>query len=181
MGIAIDHKKISNLTFLCQRIESFLDHLAEVLALEMDAIKRSDLQKVEEITIEKLRIGNQIIEDSEKIEYLIQQMSSQDSGEIASGITDLLRIIDSRMIELSDEAAREVLDTLKMSVKILVEKRKLLQPKIEGNIYLTQKLLQNHRETQVFWQSLVAESESVYGKSGKPVASGNKSLLTVRT
>ncbi len=173
---------------VCAQLYQSLKDFEAVVLKENDAIGRSDLVELEEITDQKVIYGDRT---SKLIQTLqeVMDLLAMDLGNIPRRTADDKQL--SNFVLIAGEKVRVLYPELvtKMNqFSTWAESLKALRLKIfaqvETNAYLVQRLLDYHRETYAFWQSVARESESGYGKSGKTKygqSGPSKSLLTVRT
>jgi flagellar biosynthesis/type III secretory pathway chaperone len=173
-------KKMEALGRLCVHLQAALAAFDTVLDRENSAIARSDIHELESITQEKVAFGTGVEDKAQKIrkaidEFAVYLQLGHPNEPIQ--LEEILNHLEKNLAGSMDEA----LATLGGQVKALSHERQRIFPKIEANAYMVKKLLQYHRETYAFWQSVASESEAVYGKTGKAVSGSKKSILTVRT
>ncbi|MCX6131078.1 MAG: flagellar export chaperone FlgN [Proteobacteria bacterium] len=179
-------KKIESLVRLCGQLQAILSGFERVVERENNAIRRSDINELESLTEEKTAFGNAVEDKAQRIREIMEDLSGV-VGLSRSGDSSLQ--LDEMCIYLLNwvKAEPERLDFqdsinhLTEAVNDLAKERFKIFPKLEANSYLVKKLLQYHRETYIFWQSVASDSEAVYGKTGRSLTPAKKSILSVRT
>lgn len=177
-------KRVVSLSLSCEGLTRVIRDFEDVLNKEHAAISRSDIKELEEITQHKIFFGGKVDEGIKDIKKLIGVLGLELNVRTEEGselqLTPLLQAL--RNLNLVDRQEAEAkLDALSKAVEHLRSARSEIFPKIEANAYLVNRLLQYHRETYAFWQSIAQDSEAVYSKNGKTKASGQRSILSVRT
>lgn len=159
-------------------LKQFFSDLREIILQEHEAIKAHQIDAVEELTRQKLEVG-QLIEN--KVQILQQRSENfrdiytryfpdaESVGQIQlSQVTIWLETFLEQCPEmLQKNNLRQVTKEFKNTVTDLLQKRTEVQPKIEMNSYLTKKLLNRQRELIRFWQDVANEAAMTYGASGE--------------
>lgn len=180
--------RLTKVIDVCALLYQCLKEFEEVVLKENEAIGRSDLVELEEITDQKILFGDRT---SKQIQALQEAMDllGMELGEISRRSQDEKQLI--YFVELVQKRVRNLYPELETQIQLLGTWSKSLKDlrhkvfaQIETNAYLVQKLLDYHRETYAFWQAVALDSETGYGKTGKTKygqSGPSKSLLTVRT
>lgn len=178
-------KRVAALTLSCDALARTIRGFEVILRQENEAISRSDINELEAITQHKVYFGDKVDSAVQEIRKIVMMLDGElriksldKTSEIQ--LSSVLQALLASPLGQS-EAAEPRLAALARSIEDLRNSRTEIFPKIEANAYMVNKLLQYHRETYAFWQSIAQDSEAIYGKSGKTVASGQRSILTVRT
>ena len=180
---------LEDLCLICSDLIKEIHGLESVLAKEADAISRSDINELELITKEKVSYGIQIESMVKKLKtsgdsvfYDFGNPHRESKSQRRFRLEDLLQDLKLLIVENGSPAELDAIwENLNQVVLDLRNARKEVFPKVESNSYLVKKLLQYHRETYAFWQSVAGDSEAIYGKTGKAKAVPQRSILTVRT
>jgi len=154
-----------------------LHEMMAVLEQEHEAVRSSSLVDVEAATRDKVRIGSEMLRAHESLVVLgdrVRRSLEQVSGE--KGAVELtlahlcqwLAKLRSYCLDasLGVQVLDHILSLLEKKSGDFMVRHAAVRPKIEMNVYLTQRLLENHRQTVRFWQEVMAESESVYTQQG---------------
>jgi flagellar biosynthesis/type III secretory pathway chaperone len=182
-------KQLNALAEVCVQLSAAMQAFEDVVIRENSAIARSDIQELAAITDEKIAFGEQL---KSKVRRLAERMDEfvsfmglkRIAGDDERQLSEFVKAVKASLIgSAEDPTLSEALSAFESRAEELKEMRQKLFPQIEVNAYLVKKLLQYHRETYAFWQSVADESESTYGDTGKTKqkSSGQRSILSVRT
>ncbi len=186
VNLGVDNR-LSKVIDTCVQLHQVLADFEKVVLKENDAIGRSDLKELEDITDEKLifgdRVKKQIRALKEAMDFLAFELGSteheaDDDRQLAEFVANIRPRLVARNPELEPKMKQ-----MEDWVRKLKDLRLAIFAKLETNAYLVKRLLEYHRETYAFWQEVARESEATYGQTGKTKVGGpaQKSLLTVRT
>ena len=173
-------------------IESMLlsmSQLANLIEDEHKIVAESDLDQLERITCLKIDIGQKIEESTNSIYSVLSELRvlyplSEDANTSITSISDIISefgsVVGDRSKDLESKVYIKSLEECRQLVKDLYLLRKDSQPKIEMNMYLVQKSLNNHRETIMFWKNLIDNSASGYDSGGQSKELKSSAVLQVK-
>ncbi len=177
-------KRLATLVLSCDGLTRLIRGFDDILTKENDAIGRSDINELEAITQHKLFFGAKLEESVEEIRKSINSITLNLGKKLPEGdelqLTPLIKFLKADAIAAGNDGDQAIA-ALEKATETLRLSRAEIFPKIESNAYMVARLLQYHRETYAFWQSVAQDSEATYSKSGKTLTSGQRSILSVRT
>lgn len=188
----IQHELIAALQEFQERTGSqkkLLDQLEKILGEEKHFIESSDLPKIESNLQVKQEFEDNLRQENSAFLSLFEYLTStfREIGVLGPEKVDLEELFSKK--ELFDYSkddfdqkliAHEWLKCCKLFHSFFVSyKRTRLS--ISSNRYLVSQLLQHHRQTYYFWQSIAAESQATYGAKGKPQHYASQASLTIKT
>ena len=157
---------------------------------EHDYVRKSDLKSLEILTDDKIKISQSIGVNIQKIERIYNDLYNlagyliSDSAESKiPNLSNIRRVFQDLRSKLDKQGINykiETFDQLDSVLKKVISFQQVLSPKIEMNIYLTNKLLDHHRETYRFWQEIALESSSVYGEKGDAKPQTSVPILSIK-
>lgn len=177
-----------------EQITCLIEHLKEmdnIIQDEATAVNISDLRAIEILVPNKETLAAKIekaivalrddLRDLKSKGILVQESNKEglDLSDLLTGLSSLKSASTARNME--SQVLQHTIEKLSESTRLLIDLRKHTHPKIEANAYLVRKLLQHHQETYLFWQSVVLETESVYGSHGRTKIANTKSILEIKT
>lgn len=177
---------LSEVSLQVTQIESYIEQLDSLLIDERRAVSKSDLIALESLVIKKNDVADGIQLCIETMRSIFGELGKIDGKGILQDLSDLLDRVDELTVDdqatsVEQELLHHLRDKLKRTGSNLIKKRTDIQPRIEANRYLTEKLLKHHRETYRFWQGVLSESESTYGAHGKAKAASSSAIIRVKT
>ena len=184
--IAYAVKLTETLEGICQ----LFDEVTDLITAEHDLIKVSDLNGIEKITREKVDLGAKVEASCNDLANVFDNLKESlvDHGLLSSGETiDLGSLVNALDLVEADQDSTEGKLLHHSKAKLVKyfgefkEKRASYQPLIEMNQYLIKKLLEHHRETYRFWQSIATESEATYGDKGQSKGGKPQPVIQVKT
>lgn len=179
-------KHLKALAEACTQLSSALLAFEAVLVRENSALTRSDINELEALTDEKIAFG-------EKVKSLVRRLTERmddfvsfvGAKRIADDeerqLSEFSKLVRASFASEGDSATLQAIDDFEKEVAELKDVRQKIFPQIEVNAYLVKKLLQYHRETYAFWQSVAQDAEATYGQTGKTKNTTQRSILSVRT
>jgi hypothetical protein len=180
--------RLSKVIDVCSALHQGLTEFEAVVLRENEALSRSDLAELEAITDEKVFFGDctsrSIVALMEAMELLAKDLGAPtsrgpDGRQLTHFVDEVQPLLRNMHPNLEPQIAH-----LSQWAKKLKMLRVQVFAQIETNAYLVQRLLDYHRQTYAFWQTVARDSESGYSRSGKTKygqSGPSKSLLTVRT
>lgn len=187
-----DNDRVSNrltkVTEVCATLYQGLMEFQAIIMKENEAIGRSDLHELENITEEKVLFGDRTSKQIQALQEAMDLLASE-LGDIPrktkddKQLSNFVEKVEGRLRKNHPELETKInqLTSWSLSLKNL---RTKIFAQVETNAYLVQRLLDYHRETYAFWQAVALDSESGYGKTGKTKygqSGPSKSLLKIRT
>jgi hypothetical protein len=179
--------RLSKVTEQCASLYQVLLDFEGVVTKENAAIGRSDLAELEEITDDKIIFGEKVKKEIRALKEAMDHLAVElgDESHHSSDDHQITQFVDAirEKILASHPQFDAELKRMENWAQKLKDLRLQIFAKVETNAYLVKRLLEYHRETYAFWQSVARESEAVYGQSGKTKygSSPQKSILNVRT
>jgi len=150
--------------------------LAAIIELEHAAIKASNLIEIEKIVVDKQAIGAAIESSVTSMRMAASKLAQIHTAltlppKPHASISDCLGLLaDIRESLAANKFGTQVFDHVMNGLKTAFDKfatvKATVQPKVEMNKYLTEKLLHHHQQTFRFWQELAQESVATYGPAG---------------
>lgn len=170
-----------------------MGELREIVQLEHELISLRDIEQLENLTQHKIENGlaieshvQGIQQLGETIRNMLPRQDQGYSGPTSGNLSLLLKDIqDIRGALAVDGLSAQVLDHAigefaTVSAELQAQRQEI-QPKIEMNSYVTQAILNRHREMMRFWQEVSNESCMTYGASGETKGkSSSSSVLRVK-
>ena len=160
-----------------EALEASVVQLRSLLTHEHEAVRASELVTIEELTREKVRIGNEIARTYDSLQAVSQRVRStyeRVTGQHAApdlNLTQVMTWLEAAAAQCSvdgfdGQILRHIVTRLAEQLAAFRTLHSEVKPKIEINVYLTRRLLENHWQTIKFWQDILAESEATYTPSG---------------
>lgn len=192
-------KQLERVIFLATSLKESLEGLAEsfqrllpLIDREHAAIKSSQLNVLEQLTVEKETLGdviNQCSEDilktNEELRKIYIEIVPEAAPKKGAGLADSLgwlRDIQKTAGEqgLGVQVLQHVEQKITRLHESLTQQKRESQMKIEMNKYLTTELLHRHRENIRLIQEMVAQANATYSPTGTTRTQEAKSVLQVK-
>jgi hypothetical protein len=164
--------------------------LPQVIQDEHDAIKSGNINIVEQTTAEKVKLGesveacfNLLRSAAEELKTWRRRLLEDDTQSVVT-LKDCVATLELLAERLGGEVfgvqvLRHQTQGLKQLVHDFDAQFKRVQPLVEMNKYLTERMLVNHQESYRFWVSVIEETESAYNAQGVQKAQGRHSAFKV--
>jgi hypothetical protein len=186
---------ISVATGLKDGLETLIDAFRKLIPLiehEHELIKKSALQELELLTLEKEALGELVSVGGDKILKCADEMRrlyegafgprNQASNPVLFDVLVWMKAI--REAQAQDQLSSDVAKHLEARLEFLFNELKAMksasQMKIEMNTYLTKELLRQHRENIRLIQDVQAEANATYDASGAARKQETKGVLQVK-
>lgn len=150
--------------------------LLKVVDAEHAAISRSDLQTIESLVQHKASTSEELENHALDIRKIASKLQGfiQDLCRMTlpcASITDVMNMFSTIENYFSESSiTRDAFLKILLSTRIIydefVDLRRITEPKIEMNKYLTERLLNHHQQSYLFWQEIARESTATYGDDG---------------
>ncbi len=184
---------LGELTRLGKALAVLMVELRQIVQLEHELISLRDIDQLESLTQDKIENGlaierhvQGIQQLGETIRNMLPRQDQSHDGPTSGNLSLLLKDIQAVRGGLAVEGLpAQVLDHAIGEFAVvsneLQDQRQEIQPKIEMNSYVTQAILNRHREMMRFWQEVSNESCMTYGASGETKGkSSSSSVLRVK-
>ena len=170
------------------RLTSLYQELDRIVTREHSAIEKSDFDMVEDLLVDKEKVGEGIVECTDRIMEFSRNLISCDDGRKTPlpflGISGLHQSLISLSHSVEGQLEKSVFDHVSNKLQKEVERFfkvfKRVKPRVEQNRYIVSKLLSRQRQNIRLWQETMSSSEGTYNEGGSTPFTGQCSVIQIK-
>ena len=182
---------VSEMTQCLELIQRDYLRMQNIIKIERDLIAKRDLDAHEGQVKQKTSVGSSIVERAEKMMSLWRRIKTMtaptdlNKPQEVTTLSDLISHIQAWIngnegSDVSLKILTHAVEKLKNRLDSFADIRKSVNPEIEANAYLVERLLKRHRDFRRFIQHEIDGSSSVYNAKGFQSSKDPLPMLRVR-